>query len=235
MDNTYHYPGGELSLFKDATNWKMYLKKHIQPYLRGEVLEVGAGIGATTRLLNDGVYTSWTMLEPDESMYQNLTGQESQFPENTFILKGTLEVLSSQKFDTIIYIDVLEHIEKDKEELAEAAKLLKECGHLIVLSPAYQFLYSPFDKAIGHYKRYHKTDLKVITPITLKLVQMKYLDSFGFFASVMNKIFLHQTYPTKKQIDFWNKTLIQLSKIADPLFFHSFGKSILAIWEKKHA
>jgi hypothetical protein len=235
MDKSYQYPGEELTLFQHATNWKTYLKKHIDPYIKGHVLEVGAGIGGTTKLLNNGSYSSWSMLEPDDQMYRELLVQALEFKHQTIVLKGTLGAVEGRKYDTIIYIDVLEHIEKDHEEIEMATKILKDGGHLIVLSPAFQFLYSPFDRAIGHYRRYHKRDIIKLAPESLKPVQLQYLDSFGFIASVMNKLFLHQSYPTKKQVSFWDKTLVQISKVTDPLFFYSFGKSILAVWEKKSA
>lgn len=235
MAKTYHYPGEELRLFQDAKNWKTYLKKAISPYIKGHVLEVGAGIGATTKLLNNGACSSWTMLEPDDQMYKELLLEESRFKEQTIILKGTLDTVKGSVYDTIIYIDVLEHIEKDREEIEKAAAILNEDGHLIVLSPAFQFLFSPFDQAIGHFRRYQKKDIIDLAPESLRLAKLQYLDSFGFIASAMNKILLHQSYPTKKQVNFWDKTLVQISKFTDPLFFHSFGKSILAVWEKKSA
>jgi hypothetical protein len=154
-----------------------------------------------------------------------------ELPDNCSIQKGTIDSLSG-KFDTIIYIDVLEHIEKDKEEISKAAALLNNGGHLIVLSPAFQLLFSPFDKAIGHYRRYSKKNLHNIAPNTLSTVSCKYLDTTGFFAGLMNKIFLRQEYPSINQVIFWDKWLIPISKITDKLFFHQFGKSIIIIWQK---
>ena len=70
-------------------------------------------------------------------------------------VSGTCAVLNrvrapaDERFDTILYIDVLEHIDDDLGELARSATHLRPGGHLIVLAPAHQALYSPFDKAIG--------------------------------------------------------------------------------------
>ena len=64
------------------------------------------------------------------------------------------------KYDTIIYLDVLEHIEHDQKEFLNAFSNLNDGGHLIVSVPAYNFLYSKFDKDFGHYKRYNKADFK---------------------------------------------------------------------------
>lgn len=235
MHNHYTYPGDELSLFKEATTWKNYLKENIKPYIQGDVLEVGAALGGTTKILNDGSCRSWTLLEPDEKMARDLEKNKQDFPANTFIIHGTIQSTIPASFDTILYIDVLEHIENDIAELSLAVNKLRPDGHLIVLSPAFQFLYTKFDAAIGHYKRYHCNDIKKLTLKSARLEVLQYLDSAGFFASLMNKFFLHQTYPTQKQIRFWDKTLVPVSKITDKLFFHSFGKAILAIWKKNEA
>jgi SAM-dependent methyltransferase len=153
---------------------------------------------------------------------------------NCIIRSETIfELASSEKFDTIIYIDVLEHIEDDNKEMKRACELLQPNGHLIILSPAYNFLFSPFDKAIGHYRRYTSKTLKQAMPAELKLVTLNYLDSVGLFASLANKLFLKQTYPSKKQIQTWDRLMIPVSKWMDKIFFHSFGKSILGIWRKE--
>ena len=62
---TYEYVGTELDLFAQATNWKKYLQSVVSPFLTGDVLEVGAGIGTTTRAFSDGSASTWLCLEPD--------------------------------------------------------------------------------------------------------------------------------------------------------------------------
>lgn len=229
------YVGKELDLFKEAKNWKQYFARHIAGYIKGNVLEVGAGLGGTTSfLINDSVET-WTCLEPDEELYEQLVETiKKENLSNCIARKGTLESLNKEeRFDTIIYIDVIEHIEKDVEEMQMASKHLNAGGHIIILSPAFQFLFSPFDKAIGHFRRYRKKDLTRFSSDHLIAVKTKYLDSFGWLASSANKLFLKQSYPTKKQVLFWDRVLLKFSRIFDPFFFYSFGKSILGIWRKK--
>jgi 2-polyprenyl-3-methyl-5-hydroxy-6-metoxy-1,4-benzoquinol methylase len=233
MAETYTYQGNELELFRHANNWKTYFSKVLLPFISGKVLEVGAGIGATTKLLNNGSAREWTMLEPDPHMFESLKKKMSsgEFPVNTRVIQGTLTDVE-EKFDTIIYIDVLEHIEHDQQELERSAMLLNEGGILLVLSPAFPSLFNPFDKAIGHYRRYTKKQLKKITPADLKLVKTAYYDSAGYFAAMANKIFLRKKYPTQKEVLLWDRWLVPVSRLTDKLFFHSFGKSIIAVWKK---
>lgn len=236
MSTDYKYPGEELQVFEAATNWKNYFAGHISGYLKGKILEVGAGIGGTTLLLNKGKADNWLLLEPDETMQQILQQKikDKLLPSNCKAVKGTLNSLDkNDKFDCIIYIDVLEHIEDEATEIKKAADHLEKGGHLIILSPAFQFLYSPFDKAIGHYRRYNRKTLSAIQPASLARKKIIYLDSIGFFASLLNKIILRQSYPAKRQVQLWDQWMIPVSKITDHVFFYSFGKSILVVWRKQ--
>lgn len=236
MSTEYKYPGEELRLFETATNWKNYFASHISSYLTGKVLEVGAGIGGTTLLLNKGKADTWLLLEPDETMQLILQQKikDKLLPSNCKAVQGALDSLDkNERFDCIIYIDVLEHIENDAAEVKKATDLLVQGGHLIILSPAYQFLFSPFDKAIGHYRRYNRKTLSAIQPASFIREKVIYLDSIGFFASLLNKIALRQSYPAKRQVQFWDQWMVPVSKITDRIFFYSFGKSILAVWKKQ--
>ena len=76
--------------------------------------------------------------------------------DNKRIINGTIKTVLDKRFDTIIYIDVLEHIKESQKEIALAKQCLKPNGHLIILVPAYNFLFNTFDKKIGHYRRYDK-------------------------------------------------------------------------------
>lgn len=229
------YVGNELDLFEQATVWKKYYGRFLAPFLQGSVLEVGAGIGGTTRILCNGNQDRWLCLEPDPQLYARLEHkiQEGQLPPCCTALKGTtLDLPSTDKFNAILYIDVIEHIEKDAEELKRAQALLAEQGYLIVLVPAHQFLYNAFDRAIGHWRRYDKKMLQAAAPPGVRLLKLRYLDSLGLVASVMNKYFLKQDYPSAKQISFWNRFLVPISKTLDFMTGYITGKTLVAVWQK---
>lgn len=227
----FEYIGNELELFAKAEIWKAYFRSHLQQYVKGDVLEVGAGLGGTTTVFANGSWESWSCLEPDQQLLDQLkskiTGDRYRF------VHGTLNELGgTQLFDAILYIDVLEHIERDADEVAHAAKHLKPGGKLIILSPAYQYLFSPFDAKIGHYRRYTRSMLKALTPPGCSVYRAFYLDSVGALASLANKLFLKASMPTAKQISFWNRVLVRCSKLADPLLFYSVGRSVIVVWQK---
>jgi ubiquinone/menaquinone biosynthesis C-methylase UbiE len=229
------YIGDELEIFHHATVWKKYYGQHLSPFLGKEVLEVGAGIGGTTKSLCSEKQIRWVCLEPDKDLAVKITGaiDSKELPSICEVKTSSLAKLDErEKFDSIIYIDVLEHIEKDKDELEIAARHLKKGGFVIVLSPAHQYLYTPFDKAIGHFRRYNKKRLRELTPNNLKLVKLIYLDSIGALASLGNKLILQSPSPNHQQIQFWDKRLVPLSKFFDRIFRYKVGKSVLSVWQR---
>ncbi len=211
------YKGKELELFQHATVWKKYFSHFLRPYLKGRILEAGAGMGSTTQFLCDGSQDEWVCMEPDPDLFQRLQNKilQKQLPSCCTDFKGTIQDLANEVFDVILYIDVIEHIENDVAELKAASNLLSRDGYLLVLVPAYQSVYSPFDESIGHFRRYNKKKLLSAAPSDLVLERIFYLDSVGLFASIFNKYFLKQSYPTGKQIELWDKVFVRISKISD--------------------
>lgn len=231
------YIGSELELFSKASNWKNYYSKKIKSYLGRTVLEVGAGIGGTTKSLYRNDQNHWVCLEPDPVLANQiqLSIDSGHLPQGCEVKLGTLTDLSQKEtFDSIIYIDVLEHIKQDATEIELAAKHLKTDGTLIILAPAYQWLFTPFDTAIGHYRRYNKIRLSAVVPENFRCVKLLYLDSFGLIASLGNRFVLKSKMPNEKQIMVWDKLMIPISRLLDPLLNYSVGKSVLGIWRKQN-
>lgn len=231
-----NYIGQELSLFAEARTWKSYVRRLLASYITGRVIEVGGGCGATTQALAQLPHQSWYVLEPDPTLFDALTAKCSagHLPKTVIPIKGTLEEFPPGAYaDSILYIDVLEHIEDDRDELNRASLLLNPGGYLIVLAPAYATLYSPFDKAIGHYRRYTLGALKKIDTPTLEFHKGFYLDSIGAALSFANRVMLHQNMPTARQIKFWDKFIIPISIVADGLVNYSFGRSVVVVWKRR--
>jgi SAM-dependent methyltransferase len=230
----FKYVGSELDLFAAVRNWKSYWAEQIRPFVGGDIVEVGAGIGSNTRFLDAGGSGQWVCLEPDPELTRQLARNcaETKTRQAYEAICGTLQSLGDRQFDTIIYIDVLEHIENDREELNTAANHLRPGGHLIVLAPAHQRLFTPFDAAIGHFRRYNRGMLGNIAPASLCLKRMRYLDCAGLAASGANLLFLRQSMPTKAQLRFWDNCIVPISRLFDKVLLYSIGKSVLAIWQK---
>jgi len=227
----FEYVGGELGVFYHARRWKTYWGAQVSNWISGDVLEVGAGLGANTVFLQTPEVRSWTCLEPDARLASSLKEATAGL-DRVIVLRGTTGALAVCQFDVILYIDVLEHIQDDRAEMERAAALLRPGGRIIVLAPAHQRLYSPFDAAIGHYRRYSRNSLSARTPEGCRIEIMRYLDCVGIITSLANRAFLRQRQPTLRQILFWDSILVPLSRVLDPVFGFRLGKSVLSVWRR---
>jgi SAM-dependent methyltransferase len=231
----YQYIGQELDLFTEARRWKAYVRSALAPYIRGNVLEVGAGLGTTTRALRDATPDRWTCLEPDATLATRLTEslQAEPLPTPVEVRIGTVAELDpSERFDSILYIDVLEHIANDVQELERAQACLHPGGRLIVLCPAHNYLFSPFDQAIGHHRRYDRRMIRALNPPGVQLETCFYLDSLGILLSLGNRLLLRSATPTHAQIAFWDTWIVPTSRVVDRLTLRNLGKTVIAAWRK---
>lgn len=228
-----NYPGTELALFAEATNWKRYFASELRPFVTGRVLDVGCGMGVNANYLVGPSVKSWTFLEPDKRLL-DLAPDHVDAPLLAIgeLVNGTTQDLEGRQFDTILYLDVLEHIEQGAAELERAFSLLAPGGHLLVLVPAYQFLYTDFDAEIGHVKRYNKAELASELPRDGERLALFYLDSIGLSLSLGNKLMLHQSRPKLSQIQFWDRFVIPFSKVMDKVLLHRAGRSLIAVVRK---
>lgn len=235
-DPKFTYVGNELDNFSIVVNWKRYWSSMITPYLGKNVLEVGAGIGSSTEVLcSMSSAEAWHCLEPDSENIAILNSKKktSDLPRYCTFQQGTIESLGpNARYESILYIDVLEHIEDDQWEISEAAKHLKEKGYLIILGPAFPFLFSEFDRAIGHFRRYTRSMFPKSHGDGLRIIQTRYLDSAGLMASLANRLLLRSPQPTKQQLSTWDRYLIPCSRFLDKIIQYNLGRSILVIYQK---
>jgi SAM-dependent methyltransferase len=231
----FAYAGQELEQARHATNWKAYFGARLAKYVRGRVLEVGAGLGGTTVHLRTGSQTEWVCLEPDAALAKELSATlaANPSPVPTRVVVGDIAALDpAERFDCILYIDVLEHIDDDSGELARAAILLAKGGALVVLCPAFQVLFSAMDTALGHFRRYTARTLAAVFPRELRRREVFYLDSLGMVASLANKFVLRQHAPGGGQVKFWDGFIIPVSRVLDRLVAYSAGRSVIAVFSK---
>ena len=228
-DQPYEYAGSELDLFSGATNWRGYWAEQVRPHLGQRVLEVGAGIGTVTRALQQ-VGQSWTAVEPDPALAERIVQGGGAGSQVNVVVGSIDDTPADAEFDSILYIDVLEHIEDDRTEVEKAYKRLAPGGRLVILAPAHQWLFTPFDASIGHYRRYDLKALRAIKPKGAAEVRAAYLDTAGILASAANRLLLRTATPTREQIALWDTRLVPLSRRLDALLGYRAGKSVLMVW-----
>lgn len=156
------YVGTELELFSQAANWKTYVAGKLLPYIRGRVLEVGAGIEATIERLASENVEDWLALEPDAKLAQEISRRLRQ------------------------------------------GDLPRIC-------------------------RIAMAGLKALTPGGCSASRLFMLDSIGFFLALANRLVLRSANPTPAPITTWDRWIVPLSRMFDPLTRFRFGKSVIVV------
>ena len=225
------YPGKELENFESAKIWRKYIYFLIKKYIKAEILEVGAGIGSFTKNYIDD-NSKITLTELDNSNFLFL---QNRFKENDITISKIETKDIKKKFDTIMYLNVLEHIKEDLREIEIAVDKLNDEGSLIFLVPAHNKLYSKFDKAVGHFKRYEIDFFKNLNIPQAKIVDLYFLDCSGYILYYLNKLFFkEEEYPSKFKILIWDKIFTPLTVILDFILGYKFGKNIMCIIKKSN-
>jgi SAM-dependent methyltransferase len=172
----------EFAALGQATNYRAALLRDFHSYLRGNVLEVGAGIGQITEgLLKNPQIRKLLSIEPESSFCHQL---RARFPQLD-LLQGTVESLQlGSGWNAILSINVLEHIEADAEELAAYHRLLLPTrGVLCLFVPARPEIYAPLDKDFGHFRRYTKLGLQTkLANAGFRVTRCHYYNFWGYFA-----------------------------------------------------
>ena len=223
------YEGWELEHFDNYKNFRKYQYNLIKKFIKGNVAEVGPGNGENLKLYYKKC-KKIDLYEPSNNLYKKLKIKNKK--KNISIKNSHFKILKN-KYDTIIYLDVLEHIKNDSFEIKKAFSSIKNGGNLIINVPAFQHLFSKFDKDVGHFRRYNKSEiLKLTKKLNKNILFIKYYDSIGYFLSVLSKLFsTNYKNNFEKKIKLWN-SLIIISKFIDNFIFHSFGKSLIVVINK---
>lgn len=225
------YPHIATERFDRANIWITYILSQLKKYLKGNILEVGAGCGSFSRGYIRKNKKNITLTDHDPRNIKDLK-RKFNTHRNVKVTSQDLKKIK-KKYDTIIYFNVLEHIKEDDKEIKLALSKLNKGGFLIILVPAHQKLYGNLDKAVGHYRRYNIRYFRKKFPKSEK-VMIKYLDVMGYFLYYLNKVFFKkEVYPTSLKIFIWDKIFTPITIFADFLFNYKFGKNLLCVYKKK--
>ena len=136
------YTGREMESMDFAVNYHRWILEIFRPFLGKRIVEVGAGTGAFSQMLMETNPESLTMLEPSANLFPLLVERMG----SDRALQGTLREASVSNPDSILYVNVLEHVENDEAELADAHSMLAPSGRVFIFVPANRWLMS--DKMI---------------------------------------------------------------------------------------
>ncbi len=224
----------EFEALKQAENYRKRLLIEFGPHLKGDVIEVGAGIGQiTTKVAALPTVKSVLAIEPDADFCQMFKASVPDIP----IIRGTVTALNNDShWDGIVCINVLEHIEDDVAELARYARLLKQRkGRLCLFVPARPEIYAPIDKDFGHFRRYVKPDLnKKLNDAGFNIVRLQYFNVTGYFAWWLNFCVLKKRQFEVQSVRMFDRVIFPVTSTVESwLPAPPFGQSLLAVAEAK--
>lgn len=174
-----------LKQWNKLDRYSQWMYHSYEQYIGKRVLDVGAGVGNLTKymLKKCDLVVGVDIFEHQIKIMRKRFQKYSNFKaECRNILEDNIEDLKKYKFDTIVCINVLEHLEDDREAIMRMKSLLVPKGRLVILVPAGQVLYSHLDKNVGHHRRYNRGDLKKLaTKCQMKVIENKYFNFCGIF------------------------------------------------------
>lgn len=215
-----------------ATNYNQWTFELFCEYIRGDVLEVGCGVGSFTKLIDDqGNFDSLYSIDISQPAIDFI--KTKKFKNK--IKMECIDLINAEGcYDFILCMNVMEHVEDDKNFFRKLTGLLKKNGVLFLLVPSHMFLYSNFDKAAGHFKRYAKKDMNSADlPSGIKLIDQYYFNMIGALGywAVYKALKSGNINDTEGEIGLFDKYIVPFSKKILPLKA-PFGISLISIYKK---
>lgn len=232
-DRDFVYSGSELGAMRTADNYYRWLISRFAPYLSGTVVEVGAGIGTfSQRVLDLPSVAKLIAIEPDRSAYQSLVSQFSGNPRFEARL-GFMESQHLPPVNSLIAVNVLEHVRDDHEFLARAAQVVGRGGHLLLFTPAIPAIFGSLDVNFGHHRRYTRDSLREKIDTTgWKVVHIAYSNLPGMVAwFLLGRIFGSQTI-SAWQIGAYDRLVIPWLSRIESVVPPPVGQSLLAVAQR---
>ena len=164
IEDLYHEKSYGLRILHDlnyARRFNKWMTDTLRPYVGKRVLEIGAGLGTLTN----------QFIPRELYVVSDIDRHALEYLRSYQIGKPYLRVLKidaccsgdfanlTEQFDTVLMINVLEHVPDEKKTLNNLHQTLMRRGRVIILVPQYPFLYGSFDRVLGHRERYTKAKL----------------------------------------------------------------------------
>jgi SAM-dependent methyltransferase len=215
--------------------YNKWLHDRFEPWLGNRILEVGSGVGNQTRFFADRERVVASDIEPHYTgelkakfeIRSNVRIASFRFP----LTEADAEDLAAERVDTIVCLNVLEHIEDDAATLRDFARVLPSGGHLTLLVPALPALYGTLDESLRHYRRYGKAALvRLVTEAGFAVEKARFLNRPGVLGWWLNsRVFRRRVLPRQQLGAFrWLMPLLRSEENTEP----SFGMSLLVLARK---
>ena len=217
-----------------AKNYFAWQHRLIGNELGPRVLEVGCGVGNfTATLLNRDAIIA-VDIEPEclEHLKARYPAQDNLHPCVCDVLSPEFRDLAKFHPDSAVIVNVLEHVEDDVAALTAVTSVLTPGGVIVLLVPAFQALYGPIDKNLGHHRRYTRATIRLLAQQTgLRIRKLHYMNSLGFFGWWINSHILMREAQSQRQIQIFDRYLVPPMFAIERIIHPPFGQSLLAVLE----
>ena len=228
----------ELENLASANHFFGWIADELMPHLGHRILEVGAGIGTiATKMAERKPASTITAIEPAANLFDELESNTSRLPNVTALQMTSQELAAGgrHQFDSIVYVNVLEHILDDAAEMRTAFELVAPGGTLGVFVPAMSRLYGSLDFKSGHHRRYDKARLRgVIADAGFEIVELRYIEVAGVVPYWLMYRVLNRQSLSSMSSGVFDRAVVPVSKMAQRLVPNPpFGKNLLAIARRR--
>lgn len=219
-----------------ANNYAGWIVDVFKPFIGSRLLEIGIGYDNYRPLLPP-VETHWAV-DIDPSAIQKA---EKENPKGNYLCGNISDPaivgqLHNQLFDTILCINVLEHIEEESDFLSNMMKIMQPNGHLLLFVPAFPGLYCELDRLAGHHRRYTIQSMRhALTDKNGEIIKLHYFNPIGALGWWINTFFSHSNLDSQSintQVKLFDRYIVPISKVLDKLTKHWVGQSLVCIVKK---
>ena len=239
MTSKYSEQGSQTLLILDkAKNFTDWMYAEIKPYLEGNILEIGSGIGTYSEKIINDFKDNKIILSDIDSNFVKVLKERFTSKHNLIISKIDLTKLSDleqikSKINTVFALNVLEHIEDDVSALNNVYSKLEHGGKFVILVPAHKFLFNTIDKAVGHYRRYTKKDIvQKVSETKFKIKKMFYFNFVSMLAWYINGNILKKSEIIQGAMSLFNKMVPIFRFFEKFVLFKKMGISLIVVLEK---
>jgi len=218
----------------EARNYRRWLWDKVRPYVGRRVLEIGAGIGNYSEYLLDRDYVLLSDYDPKyvESLARRCSKAarvEAMRMDLSHISEEDIAVVSGRRIDTIVCLNVLEHIADDETAVSHLARCVAHRGRLVFINPAHRRLYSVLDRVYGHHRRYERSDAtRLARAADLEVEAVEHFNVAGVAGWWWNHRLLgRRSLPRGQTVAF--DRLIPFARRLDVFGFGRLGLSILLV------
>lgn len=218
-----------------AKNYFAWQHRLIREELGRRVLEVGCGVGNFTGTILDRDTVIAVDVQPEciQRLKLRYAGQPNLHVFVCDVLSPEFHGLASFHPDSSVIVNVLEHVEDDVAALKAVASVLTPGGVIVLLVPAFQALFGPIDKNLGHHRRYSRDAIRSLAERTgLRIRKLHYMNSIGFFGWWINAHILKREAQSQRQIEIFDRYVVPPMSAAEHLISPPFGQSLLTILER---